>query len=217
MFIENIISNEIPTIDLHDTVDTALQYMDDWKVFHLIVLREGKYAGVVEEQMLLGCDGHKEISEFELLDCKVLPDQNIYHAIECITDFRLSVLPVVTEEGKFLGEVLPVHVLEEVAELAAVHNEGSVIILEMNEVDYSLSDIARHVESNDARVLSVAIKRLGDGHMQQVYIKVNRESIRGVVQTLQRFNYTIKAYFDAPNIDDDLKRRYDELMRYLDT
>ena len=217
MLIDKIITNEIPPVHAYDTVDTALQYMDDWKVSHLIVTDGHRYVGLIEEQVLLGYDGHTEISEFELLDCKVNTTQHIYDAIECIADYRLSVLPVVNMEGKHVGEILPSHLIEEIAELSAVRREGSVLILEMNEVDYSLADIARHVESNDAHVLSATVKRIGDGHMVEVFLKINQEHISGVVQTLQRFNYKIKAYFDAPTFADDLRRRYDELMRYLDT
>ncbi len=84
-----------------------------------------------------------------------------------------------------------------------------------SDVDYSLAEIARHIEGNDAKVLSASVTNFEDSRTVEVSLKINQTDIHGIVQTLQRYDYTIKAFYDAPTYEDDLKRRYDELMRYL--
>ncbi|WP_306640897.1 CBS domain-containing protein [Sanyastnella coralliicola] len=218
MDINNIITNEIPSLIAKDSIETAIQYMDDWKVGHLAVLDGKKFLGLLDESVLLSAEGvQNNVGEFELIDIKVSPKVHIFDVIELMVDYKLSMVAVVDEEGNYLGEILPFHIIECLADLTAVRQEGSVIVLEMNDVDYSLGDIARHVEANDAKVLSASVARMGDSRMVQVSLKINETSIRGIVQTLQRYNYTIKATYDAPNYQDDLRNRYDELMRYLNT
>ena len=120
------------------------------------------------------------------------------------------------EEGRYLGEISLSSVMGYLAEMDSVRSEGAVIVLEMNMVDYSLVEIARLVEENDAKILSATITNLEGSRLSEVSLKINKTAIRGIIQGFQRFDYKIKAFYDAPNYEDDMRRRYDELMRYLD-
>ena len=49
-----------------------------------------------------------------------------------------------------------------------------------------------------------------------VTIKVNRTDITSIIQTFNRYDYTIKASFmDEKEIDSLYNRRFDEFMKYL--
>jgi hypothetical protein len=46
-------------------------------------------------------------------------------------------------------------------------------------------------------------------------LKVNREDLSPVIQSLERNDYEVVASFYEATQSDDLKGRYDELMRYI--
>jgi Mg/Co/Ni transporter MgtE len=191
--------------------------MEDWKVQHLAVVDGVRLLGVVEESGLLGFDEETtRISEVPMLDYKVFPAQHVYEVIELFADFKLTTLPVVEPDGTYRGEISLRSLVDYFAEMQSVRAEGSIIVLEMNDVDYSLATLARLIEENDAKVLSSSIASLDDSRRIHVSLKINKTEISAIVQTLQRFDYSVMAFFDAPTLEDDLRRRYDELMRYLD-
>lgn len=191
--------------------------MDDWKVSHLPVVDGPLLVGLLDENTLLGYDDEKvRVSELPLLEHRVDKEDHIFEVIKIISDFKLSTVPVVGEEGRYLGEISLSSVMGYLAEMDSVRSEGAVIVLEMNMVDYSLVEIARLVEENDAKILSATITNLEGSRLSEVSLKINKTAIRGIIQGFQRFDYKIKAYYDAPNYEDDMRRRYDELMRYLD-
>jgi ACT domain-containing protein len=132
-----------------------------------------------------------------------------------ISDEHLSVLPVINNEGLYTGSISVNNIIEKLSTMAAVNEPGSVLILEVRPNDYSLSQIAQIVESNDARVLSVHIASNYEGNLD-VTLKINRAEINGVIQTIQRYGYVIKSTFQVNNFyQEDLKNRFDSLMNFL--
>jgi hypothetical protein len=102
------------------------------------------------------------------------------------------------------------------AEMTSVINPGGIIVLEINANDYNLSEIARIVESNDAKVLSLYITSHPDSTKMDVALKINRIDIGPVLQTFFRYNYLVKAsWSNEDTYNDDLRDRFDSLMNYL--
>eukprot|EP01032_Pedospumella_encystans_P007125 gene7125-8544_t len=77
----------------------------------------------------------------------------------------------------------------------SVQNPGGVIVLEMNQSDYSLTQISSIIEGNDTKILSLHVSSNPDSTKVEVTIKVNREDLRAILQTFYRYNYEIKASF----------------------
>lgn len=217
MLVNKIISQELPYLLPVDSIETALQYMHDWKVSHLPVVNAGKLLGLLDESSLVGHEGREaKIEDLPLLGFAVHDHQHLFEVIEMISTHELSTLPVIDDEMNYLGEISLSSVIDYLAELQSVREEGSILVLEMNDIDYSLAEIARLIEGNDAKVLSSSVTSFDDSRLVEVSLKINQTQIRGIVQTLERFDYKIKAFYDAPNYAEDLRKRYEELMRYLD-
>jgi len=99
--------------------------------------------------------------------------------------------------------------------MAAVSQPGSVIVLEMSQNDYSMSEIAQIIESNDARILSMYITSKIDSTNMEVILKVNKQDLNSIIQTFNRYNYSIKASYGQEEDPEDLRDRFDSLMNYL--
>lgn len=68
-----------------------------------------------------------------------------------------------------------------------IHEPGSIVVLEMNQVDYSLQQIAQIVEGNDGRVLSAYSHVLPGTMRLEVTLKINREDISDILQSFEHY------------------------------
>ena len=127
----------------------------------------------------------------------------------------LCVVPILSEEKKYLGAISNRKLLYTIAKSAAVQSIGGVIVLEMNQNDYSLSEISRIVESNNAKILSSYITSLPDSTKMELTIKINITELEIIIADLKRFEYKVMASYQDNSSNDDMTERYESLMRYL--
>jgi acetoin utilization protein AcuB len=218
VFIKDFISNEVPTLKPGDTVRQAMEMMEEFKVTHLPVMANGRHLGLMSERSLEACeDDALPIQGLELDLSQLLPDQHVFEAMALMDERHLSLLPVVNEEGIYLGHVKAKNVISAFAKTQAVGATGSIVVLEMDARDYSLAEISRLVESNGVKILSAMLTANRESAMVEVTLKMNKEDIQAVIQTFERYDYRVKAFFHAPKHADDLQRRFEAFMKYLNT
>lgn len=216
----NIINPEIPALGLHDDPVNALNLMDQFRVTHLAVQDEGKFCGVVSETELLSVDTivSESLSHTDRLEkISVLPADHLLDVLKTASEYRLSLVPVVNAANEYLGSIAMEDLLNGLSQYQSVSNPGAIVVLEMRDNDYSLQQIARIVEENDAKILSTNITSTGEHGRVEVNLKINREDINPILQSFNRFGYEVKASYQEPAYTEDIKKRYEELMRYLNT
>ena len=49
----------------------------------------------------------------------------------------------------------------------------------------------------------------------EVTLKINEMELSRIIRTFERYDYVIKASYQKSDSDDDIQRRYDELMNFL--
>lgn len=95
--------------------------------------------------------------------------------------------------------------------------EDSMVVIEVPLIDYSLTDIARIVESNNAHVMSLFVLPIADGNTLIISIKLNLIDVSPVLMSFERFNYKVLYYkMKEGVVTDTHKERLDELLYYLD-
>ena len=128
---------------------------------------------------------------------------------------RLTVIPVVDNDGNYLGMVSQNMMLRAFSDTTAFAMPGGILVLEMNRKDYSLTTISRCVEEESARVLTSFVSSTPDAEMLEVTLKINREDVSRIAAALERYGYTIKQSFADDVYSDGIRDRYDSLMNYL--
>ena len=104
---------------------------------------------------------------------------------------------------------------KEYMEFAA--NEHSLIILDVAIMDYTLSEIARLVEDNNARIVRLETLPLEDGLSLLVSLKVDVIDISAVLRSFERYSYNVIYYFMREGeMNETYEDRLNELMHYLD-
>lgn len=195
-----------------------LSWMEEYKVNHLPVVQGKKYLGLLAETDIFSID-NPEMSIGSLKN-KVLKniytnaDNHIYEVINLMNNENLSAVPVLDSKSNYLGLITPSALIQKFSTYAAVNQPGGIIVLKVNNKDYYASQITQIVEENDARLLSLFVSSEPDSTELNVTLKVNKQDLSGILQTLGRYGYEIKAsFFDEDQ--DYLQDRYDSLMNYL--
>ena len=202
-----------------DTVARALDWMEEFKVGHLPVIEGERLVGVVKDSELVDRNDPKGTvgGSMESVEIPFVREkQHIYDVMKLFVERGLTVVPVLDMNGRYLGAINEHEALKRLAEVTNVREPGSVVVLEMNQTDYSLTEIARIVEGNDGKVLSVYCHTLPDSTRIEVTLKINREDISDILQTFERYEYVVKTTFQGSRFHEDLRGRYDELMRHID-
>ena len=218
MIARHLISDTIIPLKTSDTGNTALKWMDENKVSHLPIVNNDNYVGLISEKDILELNNYEEpIGNHHLsLDkASVKELQHIYEIIELFEKHSLSLVPVVDNHENYLGSITLASLLSYLSNSFSINSPGGVIVLEMSENDYSLTEIANIVESNDAKILRCFIGNHSDSTLIEVIIKINKTEMDAIIQTFTRYEYIVKAIFGEDGDVEDLKERYDSLMNYL--
>ncbi len=102
-----------------------------------------------------------------------------------------------------------------IANTASIKEIGGIVVLEMNRVDYSLSQIAQIVESENAKILSSFIMSSIDSTKIEVTLKIAEVDLSRIIRSFERYDMVVKASFQRSTDQDDMQFRYDALMNYL--
>jgi CBS domain-containing protein len=203
---------------MSDSGEKALTWMSDFHVRHLPIVKDTQLLGIISEDEILNFmdpDESIEHNEPQLKSPFVLANQHLYDIMKLIVDHNLTIIPVLDADKKYLGLITLEDLIKHLADTGAITQPGGVLVLEVPPRDYSLAEIARLVESEKAIILSSFISSpYGKEHLE-VTLKLNKQDLKHVVATLERFGYTIKASFFESDYLDSLQDRYDALMRYL--
>lgn len=218
MIAKHMITDGVMPLRTSDTARTALSWMEDLRVMHVPIVNESRFLGLLSEFDIYDYNHLDEpIGSHKLSLSKpyVYDYQHIFDALRVMDDYKLSLIPVLDEHQNYLGCITLQSLLEHFAQSYALAEPGGVIVLEMPDNSYMLSEIARLVEDNDAKILSVFTRSDEDSSMLQVSLKLNKINIEPILQTFNRFQYQIIAFYSEHSDQDDLRDRYESLMNYL--
>jgi acetoin utilization protein AcuB len=219
MIAKEMISEVIPALKTSDTGITALNWMDVFKVMHLPIVNDKEFLGLISEVDIYDMNMPEEPlgnHQLSLLRPYVLESQHVYEIMEVASRLKLSLVPVLDSQKNYLGVITIMELLHYFAELSALRTPGAIIAIELNSNDYSMSQISQIVEGNDAKILSSYISSHPDSTKLELTLKLNVTELTSIIQTFNRYNYTISgSYMKHDDETELLDERFDLLMRYL--
>lgn len=221
MLAKEMMSETIPALRTSDSGLHALNMMELFRISHLPVVNNNEFLGLISDTDIYDLNTAEEpIGSHNLSVFKpfVLENQHIFEIIEVCSRLKLTVIPVVDSKNIYLGLITLADLTSNFAKVISVDNPGGIIVLELSVNDYSLTEISRLVEGNDAKILSLYVYTPSDSSKLDVVMKINKAELASIVQTFLRFNYNIKGIFSKDNQLEDLyEDRFDAFMRYLNT
>ncbi|HEV8080982.1 MAG TPA: CBS domain-containing protein [Chitinophagaceae bacterium] len=212
-------NNIIPQLKLDDTVDKALQLINDFKVSHLPVVSEEKYLGLISEDDLLDADNkkmHIQLLQDDFIDISINENEHFLQAVNISNQYQTSVVPVVNVEKEFLGSISGQNLLRTLGTFSGAQEIGGIIVLEMERSQFIISEISRIVESNEATILHLNTTIQPETGLLTVTIHINKKELSMVVAAFERYEYDVTYYFGEEKFENEIHSNYLHLMNYLD-
>jgi|TARA_Y100000996_G_scaffold399877_1_gene369328 acetoin utilization protein AcuB len=213
-----LIQNDIPPVRINETIEKALNWMDEFKLNHIPVVNETEYVGLLSDDMVYDYNQLKDpISNINFLGKQqsVLENAHFFQVMSLISSYKLSVVPVCDEQRNYKGSISTKKLINVFSKQSGFNSSGAVITLLVNDFDYQLSQIAQIIESNDAKILSLYSENLESNNQLKLTIKISDGKLGAVLQTFSRYDYTVQDVFSDDEINNQSKQRYDHLMKYL--
>lgn len=214
----DLITYDIPPLVHTDTGEKAMNWMDEFKVSHLPVLKNGNYVGLVSETDILDkLDFSKNLDILfqHLPRPYVKADTHLFEILAKISEFKISVMPILDAQEKYLGCTNIFELMTTIANTSSIKEKGGILVLEVSQSDYSMAQIGQIVESNNAKILSSTILSDASSTNLDITLKINQLDLTHIIRTFERYDYVVKAQYQNGMDSDDLKLRYDILMNYL--
>ncbi|PJJ48709.1 CBS domain-containing protein [Hymenobacter chitinivorans] len=220
MIAEDLLNQMIPPLKVSDSAGKAAKWLEEFHVGQLPVLDNRLYRGLITEADLLDHDQPDEpltSVAFGFADVHVQRDQHFYSIMELAIQNKVQLVPVLDDKQEYLGVVTVGDTLAAFGQLPIAAGQGGILVLSMDERDYSLTQISRYVEENNAKVLSAHVAQdEHDPYKIRLTLKLNTPNMARITATLERFGYVITAQFSgAGEVGENEQERFDGLLKYL--
>lgn len=219
MFAKDLISEVVSALKTTDIAKDALNWMEIFRISHLPVVNNQEYLGLISDAVIYDLNDSGQIigdQELSLIRPFVKLDQHIFDIVSLASKLKLSVIPVLDEKDHYKGVILVSELIDQLAEMSSLKEPGGIIVLELLQNDYSLSQIAQIIESNGAKVLNLYLSSKPDSTRLEITIKLNTINLLPIIQTFERFDYEVKSWHgEDDDMDSFYSDRFDSLMRYL--
>jgi predicted transcriptional regulator len=219
MIAQELLSEVVPPLRLTDSGQKALNWMEIFRISHLPVVDGKRLLGVISDKIIYDLNIiERPISDYQehLISPFIKTNQHIYEVFQAISSQKLSSIPVLDIYGQYCGVITALDMAQKFASLVAVQEPGGVIVLELNSIDYSLSQIAQIVEGNEAKILSFYVSPISESKKLNVTLKINVIDLSAIIQTFVRYDYNIVAvYMDNSSLHDLYDDRLGQLMKFM--
>lgn len=219
MIAEELINDMVPALTMKDDAEKAILWMGELRTNFLPVIENSHFKGFISEEIIFeNNDLEKKISSIRLIgdNCYLNKNQHFYDVMKLFKDFNIDMVAIVDDDDLYLGVVTIDDIMNAFSQTSAIQSPGGIIILKLKQIDYSLSEVARLVEENNAKILSTYIKADPiESDRILLTLKINTSEISRIIATLERFGYTIVAQFKESPDKIDQRDRLDLLMKYI--
>jgi acetoin utilization protein AcuB len=197
MIAKDLISEVIPSLKTSDLGQVALNWMEIFRISHLPIVNNQEFLGLISDTDIYDMNQPDEpIGNHSLTLYKpyVTTEQHIFEVIGLASRLKLSVIPVLDSKNHYKGVITANDLIRHIAGISSMDQPGGIIVLELIERDYSLSQIAQIVEGNNVKVLSLYVTSSPGSTKLEVTLKVNTGDLVSVIKTFERYNYEVKTW-----------------------
>ena len=106
-------------------------------------------------------------------------------------------------------------VISALSTMPFIAEPGATMMVEIAQKQFSISEVSKIVESNNARVVGLFVTAYQEDRVQ-ITVKLISDNLASVSETFERFGYSVVHKFFNDEKEDMLRDRFDQLMKYLD-
>lgn len=218
MLLNQLISPDVPLAAPNDNIDYINSLFFASKLQQIPVVENGRYLGLIDIKEI---QNHEEDPEemnphfYEGFRPAISINAHPFEALRVLHLHDLSVLPVILDDNEYAGSLTKDSLLNYLIDNISIDVNGGIIVLEMEPRNYSLSQIARICESEQVLILGAQVKTNVLTSKLEVTLKTNSTDLAAVIQSLERFEYTVLDTYGDQKLETDIVDRYKLLMNYI--
>lgn len=216
MEITNYITTDFKAIDSQETIATVKDFFDDLNFSHFPVVEEGIYIGSIASEDIETFENDKKVIDYRytLEGFFTKTDSLWLEVLEVFAKNHSNLIPVLDENNNYVGYYEIDDIMSFFHQTPFLKEQGRIIKVKKGVLDYSMSQIAQIVESNNGKLLGLFISE-ADVDTIEVTMKISLGAINEIIQTFRRYNYEITSEHLEDDYINNLKERSDYLDKYL--
>ena len=190
MQLQSHIISDIPVFQIGESLEKVIKFFNENTFSHVAVVENDVLIGVLNEDDLETFDSEKTIEafRFNLESVFVLDQTSWLDVLETFARNEANLIPVIDENGKVMGYYNLTDIVGVFIDTPFFTDPGSILVVAKGIKDYSFSEIAQIVESNNTRFIGGFITEMHND-VVQITIKIGTANLNDMVQTFRRYNY----------------------------
>lgn len=216
MQVQRHILTDLPVFDIGDSMKKAANFFEGTVFSHVAISENGSFLGILGENELESPVGGKKIEEYRynLEAFFVRKESNWLDILETFARNDANLLAVLDDNEKVIGYYDLAKIVRAFIDTPFFTEPGDIVVVAKGTKDYSFSEIAQIIESNNAKIVGAFITDMRSDVIQ-ITLKISTSSLNEVLQTFRRYNYNILLGSKDDQFLEDLKQRSDYLDKYL--
>jgi len=211
------ITKDVKALSSSDKIEKAKKIFNQLTFTHLPIVEKGLLIGLVaEEDVKTIEDDNKLIKDYSYLFNLFFTDEktNWFELLKIFALNDTTIIPVIDKKQKYLGYYELTDILHVFNSTPFLNEGGATLVVSKGIKEYSFSEIAQIIESNEAKLLGAFISNIND-EVVEVTIKLSDHDLNNTIQTFRRYNYSILTSFHIDEYLNTLKERSEYLQKYL--
>ena len=211
------ITKDVKALTTSDKISKAKKLFKQLTYTHLPVVNKGILLGLLSETDIQIIENEdKLVNEFSYMFHLFFTDEkaNWFELLKIFALNHATVIPVLDAHKKYIGYYELSDILQIFNNTPFLSESGAILVVTKEVKEYSFSEIAQIVESNNAKFLGAFVSNIDD-EIIEVTIKLSDHDLNNTMQTFRRYNYSILTNFHIDEYLNTLKERSDYLQKYL--
>ncbi|MEN8788118.1 MAG: CBS domain-containing protein [Flavobacteriaceae bacterium] len=210
------IISTLPVFDFHDSLEEVIQFFKYTTYSHVAITEDQMFVGCLTENDLETFDSQKHVDDYhyQMESFFATKETSWLDVLELCARNEANLLPVLNKENKVIGYYDLNDIVTVFIDTPFFTEQGAILVVSKPGKEYSFSEIAQIVESNNTKLMGAFITG-NQGEIVEVTIKIGSANFNEVVQTFRRYNYSILYGNKQDQFLEDLKDRSDYLDKYL--
>lgn len=214
--IREFINNDFKALRSNQSVSVAQDFFIEYDFSHFPVTENGVYMGSLSSEDADTFEVDKTIADYRYtLEPFFVRDTTSWlDVLEVFANNHTNVVPVLNAENRYVGYYEFEDIIKFFHDTPFLKEQGGIIVVQKPILDYSMSQVAQIVESNNGRILGLFISDATVDTVQ-ITVKIALGAMNDIIQTFRRYNYEIVSEHHEDNYINNLRERSDYLDKYL--
>ena len=218
MNITEYILNDFKPLTTKSTVKEAYELCKTYPITHIPIVENGHYMGCISQSDILTIENKAELLEKQTAIFDHFQVDGNESVLELLTTFAnndTNIIPALKEHS-YIGYFELNDILDVFSQSPFLNSDGFILIIKKNTKEYTMSEVAQIVESNNGNLLGCYVSNQTNDKVE-ITLKISSQEINEIIQTFRRYNYTIITEHQDDFYLEELKSRSEYLQKFLNT